>query len=122
MLFFLLLVAATPSFADDQTPMVPSAPPPTVQGPVDCANLNQKEQIFASQMTDWNNRSIFCAKLTAEQRKAVMELAARPDAQGILMTPDQALKAFIQQNPSQSQEIAPQQGLPARRPSGCSGG
>jgi hypothetical protein len=119
---FCMLSILGVSADDTMTPMQPSGPAnqPQVQSPVDCSNLDEKENLFAAQMTDWNNRSIFCAKLNAEQRRTIMELASKPNASGVLMTPDQALLQYMEQNQI-TPEGTPQQPSPKRRPSGCSG-
>ncbi|MBY0529172.1 MAG: hypothetical protein K2P51_03175 [Rhabdochlamydiaceae bacterium] len=117
------VISASGVCADDpMTPMQPStqSQPSQVQGPVDCSNLSKEEQLFASQMTDWNNRSVFCAKLNSEQRRAIMELSSKPNSSGVLMTPDQALLQYMQQN-AMTPEGTPQPVSPKRRPSGCSG-
>jgi hypothetical protein len=93
-------IAAVAQTSQSNQPMQQNMQPmsPPMQSPVDCTGLSSKEQIFANQMADMNNRSMFCAKMTPDQRKQVMDSATKPNASGFLMTSDQAMQQYMQQN------------------------
>lgn len=70
----------------------------------DCSKLTVAEQSFANQLTDMNNRSLFCSQFNVQQRQQAMNLQNQPDAMGNTMSADQAVQQVMQMGaPSSAQ-------------------
>ena len=95
-----------------QQPAVQQAPLPGTQAPVDCGQLPDEQMRFASQFTDMTLKWMFCSQLTPGQREQVMALVTHPDASGLVLTSDQAMRKFMRDN-----HIPYPSGTSSRRPS-----
>ena len=77
--------------------------------PQDCSAMSQEMQQFAGQLTPIN-REMFGGKVTDGQRASAMQMASKPDATGMTMTPDMAV-----QKVAGASGATPQQ----KTPTGC---
>lgn len=107
------LKAAQPSGqSPSQQPAVQPAPSTGAQTPVDCGQLPDEQMRFSSQFTDMTLKWMFCSQLTPDQREQVMALVTHPDASGLVLTSDQAMRKFMRDN-----HIPYPSGTSSRRPS-----
>lgn len=83
-----------------------------------CSQLNAAEQKFAAQIMDMNNKRMFCAQFTAQQRQQSMQLMGQPDSSGNPMNADQAvmqvMNAGSMSNPSAQQKPRTSGGCPVK--------
>lgn len=101
-------------------PMAPTGPsaPMTTPAPempmvtADCSSFTPGEQQFSSQLTP-DSKDLFCGKFSEENRATAMEMAGQPDANGNVMTADQA----VQKVASDNNMLPPAQ--PRRHSGGC---
>ena len=84
--------------AAPQAPTMETVPPASSQAPTACSQLPADQMAFMNQCTDMNLKMAFCSKMTAEQRQQVMSMMKQPDSSGNLMTADQAMQKFMQDN------------------------
>jgi uncharacterized membrane protein len=71
--------------------------------PADCSKMSADEQNFASQMSDMNNKSMFCSQFTPQQRQQAMQMMGQPDASGNMMSADQAVQQVMQSSTPSTQ-------------------
>ena len=62
----------------------------------DCTQLMADEQNFANQLTDMNNRNMFCTQFTPQQRRQAMQMTGQQDASGNMMSADQSVQQVMQ--------------------------
>ena len=79
------------------------------QNPMDCSNMGADMQQFASQLNAMNKK-MFCGQFNAAQRSTAMQYATQQDANGAMMTADQAVQKVATEN-----NMAPS----AKSPTGC---
>lgn len=80
------------------------------QNSMNCSNLSMEMQQFAGQLNAMNKK-MFCGQFTDAQRLAAMQYAAKPDANGNMMSSDQAVQKVATENNMQ---------MPgAKSPTGC---
>ena len=75
-LLSLLFVVASVANAQDAAPQMK---------PADCSMMSVEEQTFAKSLNAMN-KSMFCGKMSADQRKTAMDMSKQPG-----MTPDGAM-------------------------------
>src|SRR5579864_3149696 len=67
------------------------------QNPMDCSNMGADMQQFASQL-NMMNKKMFCGQFNAAQRSTAMQYASQQDANGAMMTADQAVQKVAAEN------------------------
>ena len=77
--------------------------------PMDCSNMSQEMQQFASQLNT-TNKKMFCGQFTDGQRASAMQMSSVPDTSGMTMSPDMAV-----QKVAGASGASPQQ----KNPTGC---
>jgi hypothetical protein len=77
----------------------------------DCSKMSTAEQSFAGQLTDVNNKAMFCSQFTPQQRQQAMQMSGQMDASGNRINPDQAV-----------QQVMASASIPATQPRVRSGG
>ncbi|MCI5051538.1 MAG: hypothetical protein MRY21_00180 [Simkaniaceae bacterium] len=68
----------------------------------DCSHLSKKEQAFAANLNA-QNRSMYCQKMTPEQRATAMTYMQEGKRYGKSMTPDAAVEKVINENKQMQQ-------------------
>jgi hypothetical protein len=69
----------------------------------DCSQMSVDEQNFAAQLTDMNNKMMFCSQFTAQQRQMAMQMMGQTDAAGNMITADQAVMQVMGMGASTTQ-------------------
>ena len=77
----------------------------------DCSKMSPSEKSFAGQLTDMNNKTMFCSQFTPQQRQQAMTMMGQTDTYGNAMNADQAVQKVMQ-----SGQTAPAQ---PKRPAGA---
>jgi len=67
------------------------------QNAMDCSGMGADVQQFASKLSEMNKK-MFCGQFNAAQRSAAMQYASQQDANGAMMTPDQAVQKVATDN------------------------
>jgi hypothetical protein len=67
------------------------------QNPMDCSNMGADMQQFAAQL-NMMNKKMFCGQFNAAQRSTAMQYATQQDANGAMMTADQAVQKVAAEN------------------------
>lgn len=62
-----------------------------------CGGLSAMEQSFAQGMTA-ANREMFCMRFSQSMRDTTMNMSAKPDRNGNMMTPDQVVEKIAREN------------------------
>ncbi len=92
------LISSTAFAAQPDASSAPATPPNESQVPAaDCTQMTPQEKNFASQLTDPNNRMLFCQKMNVDQRAKVMGMT-NMDASGNRMSSDEAVRQYANQN------------------------
>lgn len=89
-----LLIVGSSLFAECTDEVAANTQGKTTQVP-SCTQLTPKEQNFASQIVDQNNKKVFCSQFTASQRRQAMQRMGQPDGSGNRMTADEAIEEVM---------------------------
>lgn len=81
--------------------------------PKDCSSMSQEVQQFAGQLTPLN-RAMFCGQFTEGQRASAMQLASKPDATGMTMSPDMAVQKVARASGSSPSQQKTPTGCPVK--------
>ena len=78
----------------------------TPQNQMDCSNMSPEVQQFANQLS-MTNKKMFCGQFSAAQRSSAMQYATQQDANGNMMSADQAVQKVAGENNMRASQKSP---------------